>query len=100
MHRMMPTLTNADSAFRQTLRGLLLGGAAAAIFVTTTYGQINDSIRGVASEKNHFIETPKGWVHPKTPWGEPDIQANLNMMQAAGVPSSAAPTPSAAATVT
>jgi hypothetical protein len=75
MHRMMPTM-----------RALLLGSAAAAIFVTTTYGQINDSIRGVPSEANHFIETPKGWVHPKTPWGEPDIQANLNMMQAAGIP--------------
>ena len=75
MHRMMPAM-----------RSVLLGAAAAAIFVTTTYGQINDSIRGAASEANHFIETPKGWVHPKTPWGEPDIQANLNMMQAAGVP--------------
>jgi hypothetical protein len=70
----------------RTMRSLLLGSAAAAIFVTTTYGQINDSIRGVPSEANHFIETPKGWVHPKTPWGEPDIQANLNMMQAAGIP--------------
>jgi hypothetical protein len=48
MHRMMPTM-----------RGVLLGSAAAAIFVTTTYGQINDSIRGAASEANHFIETPK-----------------------------------------
>jgi hypothetical protein len=75
MHRIM-----------RTMGSLLLGAAAAAIFVTTTYGQINDSIRGVASEANHFIETPKGWVHPKTPWGEPDIQAMLNMMQAAGVP--------------
>jgi hypothetical protein len=75
MHRMMPAI-----------RSLLLGSAAAAIFVTTTYGQINDNIRGVASEANHFIETPKGWVHPKTPWGEPDIQAKLNMMQAAGIP--------------
>jgi hypothetical protein len=75
MHRMMPTL-----------RSLLLGAAAATIFVTTTYGQISDSIRGPASEANHFIETPKGWVHPKTPWGEPDIQATLNMMQAAGIP--------------
>ena len=72
--------------FMPILRGLLLGSAAAAIFVTTTYGQIGDSIRGVPSEANHFIETPKGWVHPKTPWGEPDIQANLNMMQAANVP--------------
>jgi len=75
MHRMMPAM-----------RSVLLGAAAAAIFVTTTYGQINDSIRGAASEANHFIETPKGWVHPKTPWGEPDIQAKLNMMQAAGIP--------------
>ena len=97
MHRIMSSPRNGDQAFRQTprnvvqtfrqtLRSLLLGTAAAAIFVTTTFGQINDAIRGAASEANHFIETPKGWVHPKTPWGEPDIQANLNMMQAAGVP--------------
>jgi hypothetical protein len=26
------------------------------------------------SEANHFIETPKGWVHPRTPWGDPDLQ--------------------------
>ena len=68
------------------MRRGLLGVAAAAIFVTTTYADISDSIRGPASEINHFIETPKGWVHPKTPWGEPDIQATLNMMQAAGIP--------------
>jgi|RhiMethySRZTD1v2_1073278.scaffolds.fasta_scaffold07173_9 hypothetical protein len=68
------------------MRSVLLGAAAAAIFLTTTYAQINDSIRGPASEANHFIETPKGWVHPKTPWGEPDITATLNMMQAAGIP--------------
>ena len=71
---------------RSAMRSVLLGAAAAAIFVTTTYGQITDSIRGPASEANHFIETPKGWVHPKTSWGEPDITATLNMMQAAGVP--------------
>jgi hypothetical protein len=75
MHRMFPAI-----------RSLLIGAAAAAVFVTATYGQINDSIRGVPSEKNHFIETPKGWEHPKTPWGEPDITATLNMMQAAGIP--------------
>src|SRR5688500_12804687 len=75
MHRMMPAM-----------RSLLLGAAAAATFLTTTYAQINDSVRGPASEANHFIETPKGWVHPKTPWGEPDITATLNMMQAAGIP--------------
>src|SRR6187397_1073567 len=72
MHRTMPAT-----------RSVLLGAAAAAVFLTTTYGQ---SILGPPSEANHFIETPAGWVHPKTPWGEPDIQATLNMMQAAGVP--------------
>src|SRR3954462_14617408 len=71
MHRMFRTLSS-----------VLLGCAAAATFITTTYGQ---SILGPPSEANHFIETPKGWVHPKTPWGEPDIQAMLNQMQAAGI---------------
>ena len=75
MHQLMPVM-----------RHVLLGTAAVGIFFTTTFAQINDSIRGPANEANHFIETPKGWVHPKTPWGEPDIQAQLNMTQAAGVP--------------
>ena len=73
MHRMMPAM-----------RSVLLGAATAAIFATVTYGQ--QSILGPPGEANHFIETAKGWVHPKTPWGEPDIQAMLNMMQAANVP--------------
>src|SRR3970040_64967 len=64
------------------MRSVLLGAAAAATFVATTYGQ---SILGPPSEANHFIETPAGWVHPKTPWGEPDITATLNQMQASGV---------------
>jgi len=72
MSRIMPRVSS-----------VLLGAAAAAIFITAAHGQ---SILGPPSEANHFIETPKGWVHPKTPWGEPDIQATLNMMQAAGIP--------------
>ena len=75
MHRNLRTMSSA-----------LLGVAAAAVFVTTIYGQNSDAIRGAASPANHFIATPAGWVHPKTPWGEPDIQAMLNQMQAAGVP--------------
>jgi hypothetical protein len=67
----------------RTMRIALLGAAAAAPVVMAAQGQ---SILGPPSEANHFIATPKGWVHPKTPWGEPDIQATLNMMQAAGVP--------------
>jgi hypothetical protein len=69
-----------------TMKSVLLGAAAAAVVVITAQGQISDSVRGPASEANHFIETPQGWVHPTTPWGEPDIQATLNMMQAAGIP--------------
>jgi len=75
MHRIM-----------RTMKSVLLGAAAAVIFVTIAHGQSNDAVRGPASEANHFIATPAGWAHPKTPWGEPDIQATLNMMQAAGIP--------------
>lgn len=67
-------------------RGSLIGAAATALIVGVAHGQINDSIRGPASEENHFIATPRGWQHPMTSWGEPDISATLNMMQAAGVP--------------
>ena len=60
MHRIM-----------RTMKSVLLGAAGATIFVTVAHGQISDSIRGAASEANHFIATPAGWVHPKTAWGEP-----------------------------
>jgi hypothetical protein len=78
-----------------TMRSVRLSAAAAAVLLATACTQSNDSapgapsndsIRGAPSEANHFIETPRGWVHPMTPWGEPDIRATLNMMQAAGVP--------------
>ena len=26
------------------------------------------------NEGNFFIATPPGWVQPKTPWGDPDLQ--------------------------
>ena len=58
------------------------GGALAA----AAHAQIGDSIRGPASEANHFIETPPAWAHPRTDWGEPDIRAMLDMMQASRVP--------------
>ena len=71
-----------------TLRPALLAAALTAIFAAQApaHAQSNDRIRGTPSEANHFIETPRGWQHPKTAWGEPDIQAQLNMMQAAGIP--------------
>jgi len=87
-------------------RGVQLTAGAAMICIVAACGQDNeasggaesvagpvadpvaeaDSIRGAPSEENHFIATPAGWQHPRTPWGDPDIQATLNMMQAAGVP--------------
>ncbi|HUL83346.1 MAG TPA: hypothetical protein VL131_14445 [Gammaproteobacteria bacterium] len=71
-------------SIKSTVRYTLFGAAMALAVVAQA--QINDSIRGAPSEANHFIETPKGWKHPMTPWGEPDIQATLDMMQASGVP--------------
>jgi hypothetical protein len=65
MHRMI-----------RTMSGAIVGGVAVVLFVATAQGQ-GQSILGAPSEANHFIETPRGWVHPKTPWGEPDIQGTF-----------------------
>jgi hypothetical protein len=69
-----------------TMRNLMLGAGVAALLAAVAHAQINDSIRGAPSEANHFIATPNGWQHPMTPWGEPDITATLDMMQASRVP--------------
>jgi len=73
-------------AIISTKRTALLGAGTAAMLAAAASAQIDDSIRGAPSEANHFIETPPGWEHPVTSWGEPDIGANLDMMQAANVP--------------
>jgi hypothetical protein len=60
---------------RITRLGLSL--CAAALFVVTAQAQIKptgDHVRGKPSEANHFIETPAGWTHPRTAWGEPDLE--------------------------
>jgi hypothetical protein len=58
----------------------------AGVLIASARAQIDDSIRGGARDANHFIATPLGWQHPLTPWGEPDIEATLDMMQASRVP--------------
>jgi hypothetical protein len=73
-------------AFITRTRNPIFAVGAAMTLVAAAYAAIDDSIRGAPSEANHFIETPAGWQHPTMPWGDPDIQATLNMMQAAGVP--------------
>ena len=51
----------------------LIGSFAAGLFVAAVSAQTS-SILGPPSEANHFVETPKGWVHPKTAWGEPSLE--------------------------
>ena len=57
-----------------------LGAVAATLFVVAASAQsptaspLPQPVLGPANESNHFIETPKGWVHPKTAWGDPDLQ--------------------------
>jgi hypothetical protein len=73
---------------KSTLKAVPLTALAAAIALATgtAQAQTSDSVRGAPSEANHFVETPRRWQHPMTPWGEPDIQATLDMMQASGIP--------------
>jgi hypothetical protein len=68
------------------LRSMLLAFALVPLFLVPAHAQIDDSIRGVPNEANHFIATPRNWEHPTTPWGEPDIGATLDMMQASRLP--------------
>src|SRR5688572_3808807 len=62
-------------------RQLLLCSMAAALFVATVRTQA-----GPASEANHFVETPKGWVQPKTAWGDPDITGTWPISFVGSVP--------------
>lgn len=70
----------------RTIQKALVAAGFAAVPMIAAQAQINDAIRGAPSEANHFIGTPEGWEHPTTPWGDPDIQATLDMMQASRVP--------------
>jgi len=51
---------------------VLIGGIGAAVFAATLSAQRSAAVP--PSEANHFIETPAGWEHPKTPWGEPSLE--------------------------
>src|SRR5688500_10565210 len=76
-------LTFMHSTFR-TARRILIGGLALALFVATTSGQAPAG-QG-PSEANHFIATPKGWVHGRTPWGDPDLQGMWPISYVGSVP--------------
>ncbi len=62
------------------VKRVILGSFAAALFVVAAGAQaptpspLPQPVLGPANESNHFIATPRGWVHPKTAWGDPDLQ--------------------------
>jgi hypothetical protein len=98
------------SSILRTAKSLLILTGAAAVFAVTLGAQSGvapGASPGVApSEANHFIETPKGWVHPKTAWGDPDLTGiwpiahGLNLVRscprAGGPGRGGAPTPTPA----
>ena len=60
----------------KTLSRVVLGVSTASLVVVAVSAQAPNfsPSAGVApSEANHFIETPKGWAHPRTAWGDPDL---------------------------
>src|SRR6202046_3471374 len=60
---------------RTTLRILSIGGLALIVFSSTGLAQLAPVKPGpTPTESNFFIATPPGWVQPKTPWGDPDLQ--------------------------
>ncbi|HVG54975.1 MAG TPA: hypothetical protein VM846_11125 [Vicinamibacterales bacterium] len=91
---------------------VVLGVFSAGVIVAAVNAQSpGQPSPGVApSEANHFIETPKGWVHPRTPWGDPDLTGvwpiahGLNLVRSCprgggpgrGGPGGAPPAPAAA----
>jgi hypothetical protein len=94
------------SSFIRAIKHVSISAVAIALFVVTLAAQ---SPGVPPSEANHFIETPKGWVHPKTPWGDPDLTGiwpiahGLNLVRScprAGGPGGrgGAPAPAAAPT--
>jgi len=68
----------------RTANRVLVGGLALALFVATVSGQT--PARQGPNEANHFIETPRGWVHPRTAWGDPDLQGMWPISYVGSVP--------------
>jgi len=64
------------SAIEPTMSRLLLGGTLALTFFgSVLHAQLPPLKLGpTPTESNFFIATPPGWMQPKTPWGDPDLQ--------------------------
>ena len=58
-----------------TATRILIGGLALLVFGSVVNAQLPPVKPGpTPTEANFFIATPPGWVQPKTPWGDPDLQ--------------------------
>jgi hypothetical protein len=68
----------------RTFTHVLGAAAGAALFAATLAAQGSPGVK--PSEQNFFIETPAGWVQPKTPWGDPDIQGMWPISYVGSVP--------------
>jgi hypothetical protein len=69
------------------LRGAIrsaLAGVSAALLVAAASGQTSPG--RAPSEANFFNATPAGWVHPRTPWGDPDLQGIWPISYVGSVP--------------
>src|SRR5262245_26884682 len=104
----MPAKIGGMSSIIRAAKSLLIVAGAAAVFLVTVRAQSGAASvpsPGVApSEANHFIETPKGWVQPRTAWGDPDLTGvwpiahGLNLVRScprAGGPGRGGPAPTA-----
>ena len=67
----------------RTTTWALMAAAFSAIAVS---GQGQAPAGRTPSEANFFIETPAGWVQPKTVWGDPDLQGTWPISYVGSVP--------------
>jgi hypothetical protein len=83
---------NSMQVTKRRAGGLAAAGFAVALAATclqTVTGQSSFRQRASGqppSEANFFIETPAGWVPPKTPWGDPDLQGTWPISYVGSVP--------------
>jgi len=60
----------------------MLAGVSTALFVAVVAGQ--EAVP--PTEKNMFVGTPAGWKHPKTAWGDPDLEGTWPISFVGSVP--------------
>src|SRR3954462_2051371 len=66
-------------SLRRLLARLVLGAFTAAAVAAIVRAQ-------APGEKTMFVETPAGWKHPRTAWGDPDLQGTWPISYVGGVP--------------